>query len=384
MTIHTDEFERLCRARGGARLSIYMPTHRRGAEVEQGPIRLKNLLAESERRLEERGIDAEALGDAWEALRALERDIEFWRHQGEGLALFASSEGLRHYRLGAPVEELAYAGERWCARPLLSEAVDGGAFHVLAFSQNLVRLLECTDEGAGEMDLGDIPENLASAVGADRARDTLQFHTGAAPVGSAPGGPRAAVFHGHGGAPDEKKQEIEQFLTRIDAGLRTALRGRTDPLVLAAVDREASWFRRITGHPRVLERGLSGNPDHLSADALREAAAPIAREALDARARARREALRAFAHSERVVCGLEEVLPAAREGRVDLIVVRPERAVWGRLSGNTVRVHERREAGDDDLLDLAISEAVGAGAEALAAGEGDVPGDARVAARLRY
>jgi hypothetical protein len=37
-------------------VSIYMPTHRTGAETQQDPIRLKNLLREAEKHLFAKGV----------------------------------------------------------------------------------------------------------------------------------------------------------------------------------------------------------------------------------------------------------------------------------------------------------------------------------------
>ncbi|MGC9335283.1 MAG: hypothetical protein ACP5JJ_14105, partial [Anaerolineae bacterium] len=50
------ELERLGTEQNGWHVSIYMPTHRTGDEIQQDPIRLKNLLTEAEERLSAEGL----------------------------------------------------------------------------------------------------------------------------------------------------------------------------------------------------------------------------------------------------------------------------------------------------------------------------------------
>ncbi|MBE0698970.1 MAG: hypothetical protein IH586_18790, partial [Anaerolineaceae bacterium] len=45
------ELEQLMRKEQQWCVSFYMPTHRTGVEIQQDPIRLKNLLGEAEKRL---------------------------------------------------------------------------------------------------------------------------------------------------------------------------------------------------------------------------------------------------------------------------------------------------------------------------------------------
>ena len=70
-------------------VSIYMPTHRTG-DIEQDPIRLKNLLREAEDQLVDYGISMPDAGGLLEPAEQLLPDSHFWQHQGDGLAIFIS------------------------------------------------------------------------------------------------------------------------------------------------------------------------------------------------------------------------------------------------------------------------------------------------------
>ena len=96
--------------RGDPRVSIFLPTHERGPETKQDPIRLSNLLDEAARDLGNSSNGTEVAAFL-EPARKLLKDEDFWLHQSRGLALFLSpDEGaiglaetdLPHLKRGTP------------------------------------------------------------------------------------------------------------------------------------------------------------------------------------------------------------------------------------------------------------------------------------------
>ena len=62
---------------------------------------------------------------------------------------------------------------------------------------------------------------------------------------------------------------------------------------------------------------------------------------------------------DQVTCGaLEELLPAARQGRVAELFAPVGRSIWGTYDTHTetVRTHKRQEPGDIDLVNLAVKQ----------------------------
>lgn len=385
MMISRRDFEALATANGDLLVSIYLPTHRRGRETEQDRIRLKNGVTEAERRIEALGRDPAELEDAFADLLRLLDDIEFWRHQGDGLAVFIAPEGMRMHRLAVAVDDAVHVGDRFLVRPLLPAVSDGTRFHVLALAMHSVRLLECTRDSVRDVDAHDLPDDLRDVVGYDWEQKALQFHTRAAPTGAASSA-RSAVHHGQGGGEDDEDRERERFLRAVDEALDRLLEGRRAPLVIAADEREIARFRGITRHPQLLEKGVPGNPEHRTAEQLHAAALEIAQPVLEAEARARRDRIAAAAHSDRVATGIAEVLPATMDGRVDTLLVDCDEPIWGAFDPEERRVHlhDSREPQDEDLLDRAVAEAVRTGASVVPASRSEVPAGRRVAAMLRF
>ena len=163
MQMPKDELKELLRYKGKC-VSIYMPTHRAGAETQQDPIRLKNLLREAEAALIRTGLRSSRARELLEPAQELVEDHEFWQHQSDGLAIFLSPGLFRSYRLPLEFEESVFVAERFHVKPLLPLLTGDGRFYVLALSQNEVRLLQGTRFNVGEVDLEDVPRSLAEAL----------------------------------------------------------------------------------------------------------------------------------------------------------------------------------------------------------------------------
>ena len=103
----------------GTHVSLFMPTHRSGSELEADPLRWKNLVRGVTSVLAARGerkpdIDA-LLAPAWE----LHADSSAWEHMSDGLAVFLRPGWTRVYRVPVDVPEIAGVGDHFVVGPLL-------------------------------------------------------------------------------------------------------------------------------------------------------------------------------------------------------------------------------------------------------------------------
>lgn len=221
------EMEALIQRRNGWHVSIYMPTHRLSDEIEQDPIRFKNLVSEAEEKLTEadmREPDAKALLDP---LYELAVSREFWRHQSDGLAVFISPDVFRYQRLPLNFDELVVVSGRFHIKPLLPLLSSDGRFYILSLSQNEIRLLQGTRYSVGEVDLEEIPESLQEAFKWEDPERRLQWHTSS----SNEPGYRSAEFHGHlANAEIDTKNFIKRYFQKINNGLGEILAGCRTPL----------------------------------------------------------------------------------------------------------------------------------------------------------
>lgn len=361
---------------GAPKLSIYMPAHRAGKAIEQDPIRLKNLLRQARRELENAGLRGPRAREFLKPLSDLVGQSEFWRHQSDGLALFRSPEWFSCYRMPLAFPELAVVAQRFHVKPLMPLLVADGRFFILALSQNRVRVLEATRFHAAEVVIKGLPESLREVSSARRAERKLQFHTAAA----------ATIYHGHGGAADSSEADLMRFFRRVNQDLTEFLNGEQAPLVAACVDHLFALYRKANTNPLLLEEFVRGSPENLKPEELHGQAWPIAESYFVRSLLAAVEQYRKLAGTDRVSDKLETVLPAAFAGRVASLLVPAGVQRWGTFSAEREELaeHEKPQPGDEDLLNLAAVQTYLTGGAVFVVAPEEMPSRVPTAAVLRY
>jgi hypothetical protein len=365
----------------GPCVSIFMPTHRAGKQIGQDPIRFKNLLREAEERLTDVGLRSPAIKILLEPAQELLRDSSFWRHQSNCLAVFLAESFFRFYRLPCYSEELVVITNRFHVKPLLPLLRGDGRFYVLALSQNEVRLLEGTRHSVSEVNLEDIPENIAEALRYDDPEKQLQLHS----IAFGGKGERAAIFHGHGGVEDAK-DNIERFLRQIDKGLCELLKHEKAALVLAGVDYLLHIYREVSAYPHLIDEGVEGNPEGLSPEELHKQAWPIVKPYFEKEPREAAARYRQLAGTGRTSIDLGEIVPAAYHGKVELLFVDVGVQRWGAFDAetNTVHLRQKQDPGSEDLLDFAAVQTLLNGGNVYAVNVEEISDNTPLAAVFRY
>ncbi len=382
------ELERLVRRGEEPSVSIFQPTHRQGSEIQQDPIRLKNLLGLARQRLADRALSDADIERIVRPAEALLGEPTFWRHQRGGLAIFLRDGEMLSYRVPLPMPELAVVGERFHVKPLLPLLTGDGAFFVLAVDQQQVRLLEGTRHSISEVEVEGLPKNIEEALPFDDPEAQLQFRAGPSPrpAGPGPGASRpGVVFHGHD-PKDDEKDALVRFCRIVATHVRDALADQTAPLVLAGVEDLLGIYRDVNRYQRVLSGAVEGNPKLLRDEELHDRAwaivHPVFKQAEDdARAKFSR-----WSGTGRTAEGPPDVVRAAGEGRVEALFVARDAHAWGRVDPDTgsVDTSESPSPGDEDLLDRAAVDTLRNGGTVYTAAPERIPGNGTIAAVLRY
>ena len=377
-----EEIQNLLQTPGRPCVSIYMPTFRAGAETQQNPIRLKNLLRRVQERLVETGMKDTDAAELMTPVRELVDDQTFWQQQADGLAIFRSPEVFKTFRLPTPLDENAVVEHRFHLKPLFSLVNGDGRFYVLALSQQKIRLIAASRHGAEELELAGVPQNLPEALG------NLTWENEQLQPRPSQRMARSAVYHGHGNREQTLKPEIVQYFNLVDKALMKYM-GRDAPVVLAGVEYLLPRYKDTTEHPKVLEEGLTGNADLLSAEELRDAAWEIVEpHFLEDR---RRAAARYgnLSGTGRASSRYDEILPAAHDGRIDTLFVARGVRLWGSYDLKKREVHLEEDQTiqrnhSEDLLDLAAVQTFLNGGTVYAVPQQEIPDGQAMAAIFRY
>ncbi|NSW57554.1 MAG: hypothetical protein HPY44_16210 [Armatimonadetes bacterium] len=347
--ISREQIEELANHHEGPFVTIYVPVAKAGAEAAGNPIRLKSALQEAADRLEGMGWKQRPIDQLLEQARKFQSGENLDRYRGGSLAVFVAPGFFRIYHQPIDVAQTVEVGPRFHLRPLLPALAADGHYYILALSRKQTRLLSCTRRESRPVEVPDMPGSIEDALGREVADQYLQLHPSAA------GARREGIFHGHGAGKDDSLDEERRYLQLIDEPLTRALLPSGSPLVIAAVEHTRALYSEVSAYPNILPQGLDGNPDHLSDDELREKAWPIVEPALK---RPQEESIANYqkvAGTERATSVLADILAAAHQGRIMTLFLQDGANQWGVFDPMEQRldVHDERQAGDDDLLDLA-------------------------------
>jgi hypothetical protein len=381
-----DEVRSLAAHRAEHSISIYMPTRRNTGEAHEGPTRLKNAVAAVQRELLDRdGGAARKLQPMLERALALHANGAFWRRQAEGLAVFAAPDFFRAYNLPAAFEQATVVGRCFHVTPLLTTIENGTAFYVVAISKNGgARLLHGSEHSVNEVDLPGAPESLESLFFDADTRADQQYCT----LGRAEGGPRGAqaMFHGHGGTSEPWEERTLHYFRQIDAEVARALQEVHAPLIFAGDVTLMPLYQQANTYRGFQKEFVRGHPDRLSLQELHDLAWPILQNMFREKRRTVIERVQNSIAAEKGSTKLSSVVHNAVKGRNEVVLIPPNGHRWGRYNGaaDEVQVLPQREAGAEDLLNVAASHTLVNSGRVLLVPREEMPEGADAAAAFRY
>ncbi|MFD3514210.1 chemotaxis protein [Streptomyces sp. NPDC058657] len=363
----SDLLAELRRPRPYPAVSLTLPTHRHRPENQQDLIRLRNLLAETEKRLFDdpklsRDQAAAVVRQLNEAADELDPE-----HFLEGLVLYAAADEGRSYLVSASVPERIVIAETYLTRNLVAASARQIPYLALILSTGEVRLWH----GVGyELHELDHEESGFPVISSGAERDGAPNRDG-----------------GHG-----ENQDFRNMLAEADRNLTPLLQEAVLPVVLVGLRQHIATFRELSRHGAVLVADLEvGGLLHTTAAELVDQLAPARDQlaALDTEEAA--EALDAARSGKRYAAGVQDCWQSAREGRVGHLVVeesytvsaRPE-TVEGAVRASLVLTEPGAEGAEDDIVDSLVELVLAADGDVTFVPDETLAEAGGIAAALRY
>lgn len=361
------ELRALAAARDPACVSIYVSTTPLSQHVGGSRIALGNLVKKALAQLDESGIDKRRRAALAAELTALGDDDAFWRLQAQSLAVLATPDVIRTYRLATQVADTVEVADRFHIKPLLRAIAFPQHAYVLALSEGAVRIVEIfADAPPIAIRVPGMPKDAADAVGRASLNNL---------------GQNTRISNSEG-----QKVLLRQYARVVDGLLRPVLAGRDTPLILAATDPLAPIYRAVNSYPAMLPEGLSMSPDQVSDAALAEAARPILDKHYARQVEAAVSLFGERANQMRASSDLATIARAATLGAVDILLVDMDHTVTGTVTDldGVLTLAAEAGAGNYDILDEIAGRALLSGAKVLAVRQGDLPDGGKAAAVMRY
>jgi hypothetical protein len=344
-------------------VSIYIPTHEKGEETGQDPIRLKNQLRKAENLLKEKGLKENEINQILKPAKILIDDIKFWQHQSKGLAIFLSKNSHYTYRLPYNFEELTVVYGGFNIKQLIPVLSSDEFFYILALDLKRSVLFKAGRYSINEIDLKDTPASLEEALKYNDPEKSIQFHTGTsqATVGQGTAG-RSAIFHGHGGGVDDvkHKKDILEFFHLLERGVMKEIPGSNYPLVLIGVDYLVPIYKETNSYPYLEEKSIYHNPHDLSEMEIHNKAWDIIKQHFEEKFSEEVNIFREFSANGKSTDDLKGILEAAYSSRVRSLFLNIDEQQWGSFNPDTldIRIDDRPLNGNIDLLDLAAIQTI--------------------------
>jgi hypothetical protein len=361
------EIRSLIATRADACVSIYVSTTPHTQQVSASRIAFGNLTKSALEQLEASGFDKRRRALLEAEFDALGEDDEFWRLQANSLAVLATPDSVRTFRLATAVTDMAEVSDRFHLKPLLRAIAFPQSAFVLALSEGAVRLVEVSaDLPPTPVRIPSLPDSAADAI----RKATINDRS-----------PSRRIQGSEG-----QKVRLRQFARQVDAALRPVLAGRETPLILAATEPLASIYRAVNTYPALASQDISIGPDHTPDGEL----ASAARDILDRHYAGEVEAARALFQTrvgqQRATSDIDEAARAATFGAVEVLLVDIDQVIHGTVDETSGAVTRASEAGIGNygIVDEIAGRAILSGAKVLGVRSADIPGEAALAAILRY
>jgi hypothetical protein len=352
--------------RGAPAVSIYVATTPLTQESRADRIELNNLLKAAVAEMEAGDTPKRSIWPIEQAVAAIIEDDAFWAYQANSLAIFATPERIRTFRLPNKLASLAEVSDRFHLKPLIRSVTFPHNAYVLAIGMGAVRLIEVdADLPPQEVKVPDMPKDMASALG-------RRSH-------------QAASGEGRSGDDTSEHALLSRYARTVDQALRPVLAGGERPLILAATEPLASVFRSISSYPHTAAHVIPGSADHTPEHELAAAARGILDWIYSDEMAALADLYARRGDQGRATADVAGAARAATYGAVDTLIVDMDAVVTGTVDdAGAVTFTEGADAATYGVVDEIARRTLQAGGRVVSARRADVPGGGDLAAILRY
>jgi len=350
-TITKKDIEQLFNIHSANCISIFIPTHRSGNEVLQklDTKSLKKELKEVKIKLEQKELNQNIIDEFVAPIQELIENTGFWRKQSDGLAIFLADGFFKTYTLPINFETYNYISNSFYLIPVMPMFVGDGSFYLLTLQLEDVKLYEMTKHSVTEIKINHlIPERIEESVGYDFEEKGLQFRNQKEGYGT-------ATFHGHVESDYDRKNEILKYFTEINKGLMTILKDEHSPMLIASQDYLFSIYKGINTYKPLLESHISHDSLETDKLVLLDKAWKTMGPIFEKERNEKIESFEQYDSTSRTSSDINEVLPAALQGKIDTLFVRKDQDIFGIYDAvkHHVEIRENQENTHVSLLNMA-------------------------------
>lgn len=348
--------------RAEACVSIYLKTTPITHEIEACKIEFSNLIRQAIHQLEAQGLDKHHVKQIQELFEEVQQDDVLWRNQAHTLAVFATPDSIRTFRLANLINSRIEVSDRFNIKPLLRSTTFDQSAYVIAVSENSMRLVEIfADLPPEEIKDPNFPEHLYSDM-TRRSRKDMKS------------------------GDEDLKRDIAKYSRLIDAAIAPLLKHSDIPVIVMAAQPIASIFHNLCTANNLLPQIISCSPDRIPLHDIATAARTVLQGHYQSKIEALHERYTARFQKRRATDKLEEIARAATLGSIETLYIDIDGKASGCIDENTGEIdyHPAEGTIQYNLVGEITRRAFLSGAQVIALRQSDMPAAAEVAATLRF
>jgi hypothetical protein len=167
------------------------------------------------------------------------------------------------------------------------------------------------------------------------------------------GADKAPVFHGHR-AQNKEEIRIEKFFRAVDKGLLEMIHDTKRPLILACQDQYFPVHKKLTYYAYLHDEHIGGNPEKYDPLLLHEKAWRLLEPVFLKNRESKIREFQDLQNTQKASSDIEEIVPAAVDGRVDTLFVRRSKEIYGMYdkANRTVIIDEEKQIQNASLINL--------------------------------
>lgn len=371
-----ETLDQLVQSRESMNVTLTLPTFKKGEEVQQNPIRFKNLLNQAESELIGAGLSKQEVESWLKDPRDTLEDPLFWSHTDRGLVLYLNSSTTKLYQLPYELPEQVYVQDHFLITPLIPMISLSGSWSMLAISPKNLRLLRCTRDDVRDHTPKDILTSIDQFL-EEKPEMKLQFYSGT--NGKQP------MFFGHGGGDEGGKLILKKYLHGVEESVTRELKKIDEPLILAGTEEAVSIYRSLNKYNRLLDRTIPGATDIQSDQEIRDAGWSLIQEEF---LNEMHQSLARLdtADEDRFSHHLGTIVESTVMGRTDTLFLAMGDQAWGEYDPDENTVHYRNgdHQGATELMNWTAIQAMEKGAKVYVLPKREMPTAASALALFRF
>ena len=349
-------------------------------EIKKMQIKLKNLINETKKWLKAfYKMDELEIKDFLKLANELLGDLAFWQKQKGGLAIFINSNHFLYYRVPISLNESVELGSHFNIIPLIPEIIYDDDYYLLAISKNKNRFYKCSKGSIKQIEVPGVPENFAEIMQYDDSEKQLQYHSHKTESYN-------AIFHGRGVVDEDKKDELLQYLRKIDQGFLKYIEPKEkSPMLLMCVEALFPLYRQISTYPFLMDKFIEGNPDKMQPQEINRKAWNIVKEHFQNKMQGVIKQYHNLKGTGKTSNQLEDIIAASMYSRISRLFLKKNISRKGYFDSNNnqILVHEENPK-NEDLFNLTAINTLKNGGNVYVLDVDQMPDQEEIVAIYRY